>query len=338
MKKKEQDEMKVEKELIEEAEILEKSGELTVKQKCIACLLVGMIIGAVAMSLCWPKRVAKLKNGEEVVASVGDYNVSADEAYSMLKNENAMMRVLDLIDYAILIDKYGETDEADDYAKEQAEIVYNNFQEYYGYSKEDFLSENGYKDEDEFLTYLNHDYYYNKYYKEYLKSKIADKEVTAYYNSSVSGKKKVHLYTKYDDSVDLNDIKKELDKGKSIEKVNEKFKGALYTDLGEITFKDYANYSDTFISNLYSLKKGETSDVFKDGESGESLIYVESAEDKPNFDDIKDELKEMLAEKMGNEDQKLYYQAFIQLREDSGLKFNDTEYKNLYDNFKKEFE
>lgn len=338
MKKKVQEEKDVEKDLVSKTKIVEKDGEITVKQKCIACLLVGMIIGAVAMSLCWPKRVAKLKNGEEVVASVGDYNVSADEVYNMIKNENAMMRVLDLIDYAILIDKYGETDEASNYAKEQAEMIYTNFQEYYGYTKEDFLSENGYKDEEEFLQYLNHDYYYNKYYNEYLISKIDDKEVNTYYNSSVSGKKKVHLYTKYDDSVDLNAIKKELDKGKSIEKVNEKYKGAIYTELGDISFSDYADYSDTFIAQLYSLKKGETSAVFQDGDTGESLIYVESAEDKPALDDIKDDLKEMLAKKKGNEDQTLYYKAFIELREESGLKFNDTEYQDLYDNFKKSFE
>ncbi len=334
--KKEKQEVE-EKELIEEAQLIEESGKFTVRQKCLACLLVGMIIGALAMMLCWPKRVAKLKNGEETVATVGSYTVSADQIYNSLKNDSALMRVLDLIDYQILVDMYGEIDEANTYAKEQAEIIYNNYEEYYGYSKEEYLGENGFKDEDEFLKYLNHDYYYNKYYKEYLLKKIDDKEIQTYYNSSVSGKKKVHLYSKYDDSVDLNDIKKELDKGKSIEKINKKYEGAVYNDLGEISFKDYVSYSDTFINNLYPLKKGETSEVFKDGETGESLIYVESVEEKANLEDIKEELKEMLAEKKGEDDQTLYYKAFIELREDKGLKFNDTEYQDMYNKFIKNF-
>lgn len=312
---------------------INKGLEMSVKNKCLACLLIGMIIGALAMSFCWPKRIAKLKNGEEVVATVGNYTITADEIYSSIKNETALMNLLDSVDYAILIEMYGKTDEATTYAKEQSESIYKNYEEFYGYSKEEFLEASGHKDEESFLTYLEHDYYYAKYYDDYLLKMITDEEVEKYYNEKVSGKKKVHLYTMYDESIDLNDIKKELDKGKSIEKVNAKYNGAAYTDLGEITFADYADYSDDFISNLYSLKKGETSKVFKDGETGEALIYVENAEEKLELKDIKDELKKMLASKKGNDDDSLYFNAFVELREEKGLKFNDTEYKELYDNF-----
>ena len=166
---------------------------------------------------------------------------------------------------------------------------------------------------------------------------ITDEELEKYYDESVSGKKIVHLYTKYDDSVDLNDIKKELDSGKSIAKVNEKYKGAMYNELGEITYADYAEYSDEFIKNLYSLKKGETSKVFEDGNAGESLIYVESVEEKPKFEDIKEDLKNVLAKKKDSEDDSIYYKAFIELREEKGLKFNDTEYKTMYEEFIKNY-
>lgn len=111
----------------------------------------------------------------------------------------------------------------------------------------------------------------------------------------------------------------------------------MYNDLGEISFADYADYSDEFLKNLYSLKKGETSKVFADGNSGEALIYVESAEEKPKLEDIKDELKETLAKKKDNEDEKIYYKAFIELREEKGLKFNDTEYKDMYDKYIKNY-
>ncbi|MCX4364471.1 MAG: hypothetical protein OSJ70_01670 [Bacilli bacterium] len=333
---------KVEDELINEElakEIIDdnKGFNMSVKQKCLVCLLIGMIIGALAMTFCWPKRVAKLKNGEEVVATIGNYTVSADEVYSAVKNETAMMHILDLVDYSILIDMYGKTDEADTYAKEQSELIYKNYEEYYGYTKDEFLDANGYKDENAFMEYLTHDYYYSKYYDEYMLKLITDEEVEKFYNDSVSGKKKVHLYTKLDENVDLNDIKKELDKGTSIEKVNKKYSGAMYNDLGEISFADYADYSDEFLKNLYSLKKGETSKVFADGNSGEALIYVESAEEKPKLEDIKDELKETLAKKKDNEDEKIYYKAFIELREEKGLKFNDTEYKDMYDKYIKNY-
>lgn len=336
MKKVKRDEVN-EEELAKEIIESNKGLGMSVNQKCLACLLVGMIIGALAMSLCWPKRIAKLKNGEEVVATVGNYNVSADEVYSAIKNETAMMYILDLVDYSILVDMYGKTDEADTYAKEQSELIYKNYEEYYGYTKDEFLTANGYKDEESFLTYLNHDYYYSKYYDEYILKLITDEELEKYYNESVSGKKKVHIYTKYDDSVDLNDIKKELDKGKSVEKVNEKFEGAMYNDLGEVTYADYYEYSDVFIKNLYSLKDGETSKVFEDGNSGETLIYVESVEEKPELNDIKDSLREMLARKKDSEDETIYYKAFIELREEKGLKFNDTEYKDMYENFIKNY-
>ena len=117
---------------------INKGLEISVKNKCLACLLIGMIIGALAMSFCWPKRIAKLKNGEEVVATVGNYTITADEIYSAIKNETALMNVLDSVDYAILIEMYGKTDEATTYAKEQSESIYKNYEEFYGYSKEEF--------------------------------------------------------------------------------------------------------------------------------------------------------------------------------------------------------
>ncbi|MDE5630973.1 MAG: hypothetical protein K2I70_05170, partial [Bacilli bacterium] len=137
-------------------EIIESNTGLnmSVKQKYLACLLVGMIIGALAMTFCWPKRIAKLKNGEEVVATVGNYTVSADEVYSAIKNETAMMHILDMVDYSILVDMYGESSEADTYAKEQSELIYKNYEEFYGYTKDEFLAANGYKNEDVFIGYL----------------------------------------------------------------------------------------------------------------------------------------------------------------------------------------
>lgn len=337
MKKVKKEEVK-EEELVKEAEEIIESNELTIKQKCIACLLVGMIIGALAMMLCWPKRIAKLSNGEEIVVSIGEINFTANDVYDSVKGESALISLLDMIDYAILLEQYGEIEEADEYAKEQAEYIYESYELYYGYSKEDYLIQSGYKDEDEFLTLLNHDYYYNLYFEDYLLDLVDDKELQTYYNSKVSGAKVVHVFTKYDDSVDLKDIKKALDKGKSLDYVNSKYSGAVYTELGELTFADYASYSDTFIDYLYPLKAGKTSDVFEDEDGGEVLIYVESVEDKLPLDEIKDELKSMLADKKGNEDTTLYYKAFIELREENGMRFSDTEFEELYNSYVKNFE
>ena len=45
-------------------------------------IIIGLVVGVLVMYIFWPKRIAKLENGEEVSITVKDKTITADSLYS----------------------------------------------------------------------------------------------------------------------------------------------------------------------------------------------------------------------------------------------------------------
>ena len=71
---------------------------------------------------------------------------------------------------------------------------------------------------------------------------------------------------------------------------------------------------------------------------GYHIVYKIDQKDKPSLDDVKDDVKEIIADEKKSEDKNLYYKALIHMREDAKLEFVDTklgdEYKTYVNNYK----
>ncbi len=308
---------------------------IKVNQKAIITFFVGIVVGVFIMGLLWPERISKLADGSEVVATLKDKNFTADDIYQDMVDANGLNTLLDQVDLAILKEKYDLEEEAMESAREQAEEIYQSYSETYQYTKEQFLEMNGFGKEDAFLEYLKNDYYFKKYFEEFLVSKVSDKEAKKYYDDTVQGTKKVKLFVSTTGDADLKKVKKALDKGQSISSVSQKYSSVSLTDLGSVSFENYGDYSDTLIEQMGKLKKGETSDVFSDETYGYALLYVEDTDKKRDFDDIKEDIKKVIGTDLANKDENLYYKAFIQLREAYDFDIKDTKLANLYKEYKK---
>lgn len=301
-------------------------------------LLVGLVIGILVMYILWPDRVAKLASGEEVIVEVKGKQFTADELYDKLKESNGIDQLVDMVDNYILHEKYDFKEEAEKFAKEQSETIYTTYQNYYGYTKEDFLGANGFDSEKDFLEYLNNEYYYEQYYKEYVTSTLTDKEIEEYYKSNVFGEKQVYIFSANTEENDLENVRKYLKKGKTFEQIKKKYPKVIATTVDSLKYTDTDSYSETVLSQVASTKKGKYTKVFQDDVLGYVVLYVVDEKETPKLEDVKDQVISLLVSKKQSGDEKLYYQAFIQLRKDYDIKFIDTviedSYKKLIKNYK----
>lgn len=305
---------------------------LRINVKNITWALVGLAVGILIMSIMWPERIASLKNGEEVILEIKGHTFTADDLYKELKVSNANETLFNMVDLAILKDKYPDIEsEASEFASNQSTTIYTTYQTYYGYTKEDFLSSNGFNTEDDFLTYLKEQYYYQKYYDEYVESIITEKEIKKYYKESVFGEKAVYIFSSTENENDLEKIRSGLKDKKTFNELKEKYSSVTAQSYDAVTYKDTSTFSQTVLNKIAQTSKGKYSEVFTDANLGNVVVYAVSEKEKDKLEDIKDEIIDILVKDKQETDDKLYYQAFIQLRKDFDLDIKDTELKDFYE-------
>ncbi|MCH5167058.1 MAG: hypothetical protein J1F35_04110 [Erysipelotrichales bacterium] len=302
------------------------------KKTEICYLVVGVIIGLLIMLIFWPERIVTLENGEEVLVEIKGKKFTANDLYKEMKISNGNEALFNMVDLAILKDKYPNLEEeAEEYAKSQSEEIYTSYQSYYGYTKEEFLATNGFKDEGTFLRRLNDEYYYQKYYDEYVESTIKEKDIKEYYKDHVFGEKSVYVFTASTDDNDLESVRKDLKAGKTFNKIKEKYSNVYSYSYESIKFTDTDTLTQTVLDKIGSTKKGKYSSVFDDDTYGHVVVFVVDEKKKESLDDIRDTIVETMVAQKQESDGVLYYQAFIKLRSDYGLNIYDTELKKLYD-------
>lgn len=300
---------------------------------------IGFIFGSALMLLLWPNRIAKLESGEEVIAISKKGYVTTEELFDELKKDNSLDALLNIIDLKLVKEHYPKLDkEANKKALEQADSLLKMYSESYGMSESEFLSQNGFKNKDAFVELLKDQYYYEKYYKDYLASKVSEKEIKDFYNKKVFGNKNVIIYSSLTDKSLMNNVKKMLDNKKSKKDISKKYSQVVVNEITDFDFSMSSNYSDSFTKALKKLNKGEYSSVIEDDTYGYLIIYIKDSEEMPELKDVKDKIIETLSADINADDPNLYYNAFIELRENNDFKINDTslaqEYKNYVNQYK----
>ena len=304
----------------------------------IGGIIIGAVVVAIIAAIAWPKQIAKLSNGEEVVAETKLKQYSADFLYSQLKEKNGLTILLSNLDRDIINDKYGTSLDkvAREEAETQVETYLQQYKLYYQLEEDEILKQNGFNTKEEFIQELIITYKLNKYVIEYLSSSLTEEELNKYYDENVFGNKKVYLISSTTDESKIKAAQKEVKNGTSIDKIKSKYTTLTVNDL-EVTYDNASVVSETILKSFKNLKAKGTSDVVQDDTYGYVFVYVEKADDKPAFDSIKDSLKETIANKKQTEDSTLYYKALKQLREDYGIKFDDSDYEKYYNNFNKKY-
>ena len=307
----------------------------------------GILITVLVVVIIWPDRIATLKDGNQPVAEIDGYTVTANDLYEDMKDVYSISSLLDKIDNKILEEKYPETDEMNDELKQQAESYYSAYKQYYKMDKETFLSNNGFGSEKAFLEYLRLQYRRNKYAEDYIKTLISDKEVEKYYEDKVYGDINTkHILVKVDSSASDEDKKKaedlakeiisKLNDGKSFDEVKEEYKDQItYEELG---YKSYnANLESAYMEAMQKLENNSYSKEPVKTSYGYHVIYRIDQKEKPALEDVKEEIIDSLVSEKKSEDKNISYVALDKMREESGLKFSDTVLEKKYNTYMSQY-
>lgn len=307
----------------------------------------GVLATVFVVILIWPDRIAKLENGLEPVASIDGLTVTAEDLYEDMKEVYSISSLLDKIDNKILEEKYPETDEMNAELEEQANNYYNMYEQYYNYTKEEFLSNNGFGSERAFIEYLRLQYRRSKYAEDYIKKDITDSEIEDYYEENVYGDINTkHILVKVSSSATdeektkaenlAKEIITKLNEGKTFDEVKEEYKDSItYEELG---YKAYnASLESAYMEAMQKLENNSYSKEPVKTSYGYHVIYRIDQKEKPSLEDVKEEIIDSLVEVHKSEDTYIQYKALEKMREDNNLTFTDTVLEKKYDNYKSQY-
>ena len=305
----------------------------------IILFVVGFLVATLLFRcILWPDRIATLKDGTQPVANLNDKVITADDLYNSMKDYYSINVLLNDIDDIILSKKYPTTDEMENSVKNTAEYYYSAYEKNYGTSKSDFLTQYGFNDEEAFLDSLRLDYRKNKYYDDYTLSLVTDKEIEKYYADEVFGDvdSKHILVSTGDDGLSDSDAKKlaneiidKLNNGTSWDDVVKEYKDKIVSeDLGYNAFN--ASLESAYLKECKNLAVNTYSKTPILTSYGYHIVFKKAQKDKPKLEDVKDDVKEIIAKEKKDNDSKLYYKALINMRSEAGLEFIDTKFADAY--------
>ncbi len=292
---------------------------------------------------------AELENNYTVV-SYDEGEITADALYEELRDKYGISVLVDMIDHQLLDEKY-ETDEEEeetiDAQIEQMKAQYDDDDVFLA-AIQQYL---GVEDEDELREMLSLEYKRNLAIEDHVKESIADDEIEEYYEDEIIGDMQVrHILITPDTTDDMTDeeieeaeeeakkeaedLIKQLDEGADFEELAKEYSDDTGSaeDGGLIDyFNKDDNMDEAFLNASIDLEVGEYTDEPVQSSYGYHIILKTDQEDKPDLEDVEDEIRETLAEEKLNDDPALMYNALIEIREEAGIEFNDDSLKNDYE-------
>jgi len=313
----------------------------------IFSFIAGVLITTLIVFIIWPDRIATLKDGTQPVVKVGKETYTADELYESMKDYYSVSLLLDDIDNDLLTKLYPEDDEMKEEVDSNAEYYFNMYEQYYGYTQEEFLSKNGFSSYNAFIDYLKLDYRRNKYLDDYVEDNLTDEEIQKYYDENVFGDINTqHVLvpvssSSEEDSESLSneDAKKlaeeiitKLNDGTSWETIQKDYKDKItYEDLSYQSWD--ASLEKSFMDALKGMDDNTYSEEPVQTSYGYHVIYRIDQKKQPSLKESKEKIIENLISNKKSDDSNLLYKALISLRNEKKIDFSDTVMKDKYDEY-----
>lgn len=316
-----------------------------------------VVLGACLLTVTGCGKVPKLENGQEVVASIDGFNLTAEDLYEELKDINGVNVIVNKIDEYIANKEIGDSKEAEDYAKKQVEAIKAQY-EMYGMDFNEALKNNGYENENELVDEIAVSYKKDLVVTNYIKDNLTDEEINEYYNSEIFGEMTVrHILIKPSTTDDMTDEQKKAAEEEALNKAKDLIKqldeGADFATLAKENSADegtasegglFANFTkqgvvEGFFEASYALKDNEYTKEPVKTTYGYHIILKVSQNEKPALDTVIDDIKETLASNKLEADQNLSITAWDEIRSKYNMSINDDKLKNNYttiiDSYKK---
>ena len=304
------------------------------------------LISALILTVTGCGKKAELDDNKTAVSLKG-IKITATDYYNEIKTSN-ISKLVDMIDHQLFDEKYKSDDEENQAVKEQI----NQLKESYS-DETTFLSVIqqyfGVNSEDELEDMLRLEYKRNEAVEEFVADNLTDKEIEEYYDKNIIGDIKAsHILITPDVDSDATDEEKEKAEEKAKKKAERIIKkldeGEDFAELAkeysddEATAKnggdlDYFNTDDmdeNFIEAVKDLENNEYTKEPVKTQYGYHIILKVDQKEKPELDDVKDTIKETLANNKLNNDSTLHYETLIDIREENNIKWNDDELEKQY--------
>lgn len=300
-------------------------------------------------------KVPKLKNGEEVVASIDGKQFSANDLFNEMKQYYGTSIVVDMIDNFIANKEISDSKDAETYAdgyirqlKQQAETQ--------GYKFEDLLINNGFADEKEFKNYTMLNYKKGKVVEDFIANELTEEEIKKYYDNEIFGEITAqHILVEPDVADDASDSDKKAAEEKAKEKAKELIKkiqaGEDFTQLAKENSDDAGTASeggkltftkDKVVSEFWtaasSLKDGDFTAEPVKSTYGYHIILRNSQKERPTLKDVENDIKDALVSEKLKADSNLSNKTWVKIRKKYNLKIEDSSIDKIYKNTVKTLE
>ena len=294
------------------------------------------------------KKIPKLENGQEIIASINGKDFTANDLYDELKRQGGTSVLVTMIDDFIINQEVEDSTAANDYADALIKQYKLNFQQQ-GEDFEAALLSAGYENEADFKKAIVSDYKRNEVTQKYLKEKVTDDELKEYYDEHISDELSVkHILIAPDVSKDATSEEKTAAENAALEKakdlISQLNNGADFDTLAKENSDDEATknnggvinnvvkegYVTEFFEAAYALENGTyTSEPVKT-EYGYHIIYKVSHTPKQSLDEMKETLYEKVVNQKLKADENLEYKIWAEIREKYNLTINDSTINNVY--------
>lgn len=313
--------------------------------------IIGMLLGAVILYLVilfvMPSKLYKgiiAKTNIKEITTTDLY----DNLYKGIKRNTLLQSALETIDAVILEEKYQLTEEQNKELNDEIENILSQELAFLN-SEEEFYSNYGFKDKNDFVNFMTLQYKFNLAFVDYYESLIKEEEIQNYFNENeVYGEIKTkHILVKLSDDGDetkalakANEIVNKLKEGRNFDDLMVEYTDDITTISENVNFswinadelaQEYVTASKALEKDQYTTSPVET--MF-----GYHIIYcIDKETEKPTLEKDKETIRKKLGENLRMQfestDQYISDKILIKLREDYGLEFKDKKFKEEYQKY-----
>lgn len=285
----------------------------------------------------------KLKNGEELVAKIDGYEVSANDVYNKMKKLYGTGITIDLIDAYIANKEVATDDEANKYVETQIQMYQLQYEDF-----ESVLVSSGYSSIDEFKEVLLMSYKKNEVVKSYYASLLTEEQIKKYYDEEIYGEMDVkHILIKPEEKsstteqtaaneaalAEAKELIKKLDEGAKFDDLAKEYSDdtASATNGGLIEGVTKSGYVAEFFDASLALKDGEYSKEPVKSTYGYHVILKVKSYEKESYDKLKQQAIDELVDNVMSADTNAANKAWLEIRKNYKLEVFDKDVKTIYD-------
>lgn len=307
------------------------------------------LISALILTVTGCGKKAELDDNKTAVSLKG-IKITATDYYNEIKTSN-ISKLVDMIDHQLFDEKYKADDEENQAVKEQIDQLKESYsdettfqsviQQYFGVNSEEELED-----------MLHLEYKRNKAVEEFVADNLTDKEIEDYYDENIIGDIKAsHILITPDVDSDATEeeqekaeekakkqaekIIKRLDEGENFAELAKEYSDdeATAKNGGDLDYFNTDDMDENFMEAVKKLKNDEYTKEPVKTQYGYHIILKVDQKEKPKLKEVKDTIKETLANNKLNNNSTLHYETLMDIREENNIKWNDDELEKQYNDF-----